>query len=119
MVRPQPPWLRWVEWLLLSPHHCSGNIFAVQGGQGPAAGVCALLTALLGFSQAVGLGKDREIGVKFLDNRLKAAVHGETAGLFSPSRSLCALKANNKHISLRFYAKIQWRNAIMRELAAH
>lgn len=59
-----------------------------------------------------------EIWVKFLDNCLKAAVHGETAGVFSPSQNLCVLKANNKHIILRFYGKIQWRNAIMRELAA-
>lgn len=55
----------------------------------------------------------------FLDNRLKATVCGKTAGAFSPSRNLWVLKASNKHVGLRFYAKIQWCNAIMRELAAY
>lgn len=35
-----------------------GMIFVVQGGKRTAAGVWALLAALLGFSQAVSLGKD-------------------------------------------------------------
>lgn len=68
---------------------------AVQGGRGMVVGVCALLTALLGFSQAVSLGKDRcspwEIRVEFLDNCLKAAVCGKTAGVFlTIVKSLCA-----------------------------
>jgi len=88
--------------------------FAVPGGEGTAAGVSALATALLGFSQAVGLGKDScsswEIWIKFLDNCLKAAVCGEAAGVFSPSQNLHLLKANNNHVGLRFMQKF---NGIM------
>lgn len=55
----------------------------------------------------------------YLDSCLKATACRKTAGMFSLSQNPWVLQANNKHADLRFYAKIQWCNAIMRELAAY
>lgn len=77
---------------------------------------------LLGFNKLSGweyiAALHRKFG--FISRHLfKTTARRETVGMFSLSQNLWVLQANNKRAGLRFYAKIQWCNAIMRELAAY
>lgn len=79
-------------------------ISVVLGGKRTAAGVWALLPALLLSWERIAVLHGK-FWVKFVDNCLKATVCGETAGVFSPLPNLWVLKANDKHVGLRLMQK--------------